>query len=250
MSDLSGWRNLEFSDIPSREYLVQRTLFYLAQNINNSKAIRSAILRERKFIERHPPKGTTWDSTPDGKFINDHAHALVHMQPPHDDLIEFLRDNEYKLTKAGYAKALDLFGTGSPRQPNTAGEHSNTPATAEELLGATIPPPTTFSEGAVRIVELSRAERSPHVRAACIAKWGYLCRACDMMLSDLYGPIAEKLIEIHHLVPLGDRGERDVDPEQDVVPVCPNCHWIIHQKDPPYTVQEVKAMMAKARNRE
>jgi len=36
-----------------------------------------------------------------------------------------------------------------------------------------------------------------------------------------------------------------VNPVNDLIPVCPNCHWVIHLSDPPQTVEEVKALLQK-----
>jgi len=36
----------------------------------------------------------------------------------------------------------------------------------------------------------------------------------------------------------------EVDPENDLVPVCPNCHAMLHRHDPPYTVAELKGKMS------
>jgi len=31
-----------------------------------------------------------------------------------------------------------------------------------------------------------------------------------------------------------------VDPATDLRPVCPNCHEMLHKKDPPYTIEELR----------
>lgn len=48
---------------------------------------------------------------------------------------------------------------------------------------------------------------------------------------------------MHHLRPLSDGIERETDPAKDLVPVCPNCHALIHSKDPCYTVDEARALI-------
>jgi 5-methylcytosine-specific restriction protein A len=50
-------------------------------------------------------------------------------------------------------------------------------------------------------------------------------------------------IHVHHIVPLSAIKESYVvDPVTDLVPVCPNCHAIIHRKMPPYLIEEVRAL--------
>jgi 5-methylcytosine-specific restriction protein A len=36
----------------------------------------------------------------------------------------------------------------------------------------------------------------------------------------------------------------NVHPIKDLAPVCPNCHAMLHKKDPPYTVAELRALMS------
>ena len=52
-------------------------------------------------------------------------------------------------------------------------------------------------------------------------------------------------IEVHHRKPLYEiKEDYVVDPVKDLVPVCPNCHMVIHsKKDGVYTVEEVKSML-------
>jgi 5-methylcytosine-specific restriction protein A len=34
-----------------------------------------------------------------------------------------------------------------------------------------------------------------------------------------------------------------VNPRTDLLPICPNCHYIVHRRDPPYSVPEMKKIM-------
>ena len=34
-----------------------------------------------------------------------------------------------------------------------------------------------------------------------------------------------------------------IDPENDLTPVCPNCHAMLHRKDPPYRPDELRRMI-------
>lgn len=58
-----------------------------------------------------------------------------------------------------------------------------------------------------------------------------------------YGEVGKGFIHVHHVVPISSIGkEYELDVEKDLVPVCPNCHYMLHRKDPPYTVEEMKKM--------
>jgi predicted HNH restriction endonuclease len=104
---------------------------------------------------------------------------------------------------------------------------------------------TTFVEGATTCVSVNAYERSPAARTACITHHGYACAACGLNLGDVYGQVGAQYIHVHHLRQLSEiRAGYEVNPTDDLCPVCPNCHAIIHRRTPPYTIAEVKAMLA------
>jgi 5-methylcytosine-specific restriction protein A len=49
-----------------------------------------------------------------------------------------------------------------------------------------------------------------------------------------------------NIVPLS-KGKQDVDPQKDLLPVCPNCHAMLHWKrgNDPRTVEELMKIMQK-----
>lgn len=38
-------------------------------------------------------------------------------------------------------------------------------------------------------------------------------------------------------------GEYEVNPKTDLIPVCPNCHAMIHRQNPPLSIQELKDIL-------
>ena len=107
-----------------------------------------------------------------------------------------------------------------------------------------IPPATTFVEGAKRIVSINSYERNSKARSACIAHYGPRCVVCGFTFSEKYGPVGDGLIHVHHLVPLAEIGEAyHLNPIQDLRPVGPNCHAIIHIRVPQYSIEDVKKMI-------
>lgn len=104
-----------------------------------------------------------------------------------------------------------------------------------------------FPEGARKTVVVNRYERDPRNRAAAIAIHGCKCFACGLQMSDRYGDIADGFIEIHHLKPLHTLGEDYcVDPYLDLIPLCPNCHSIVHRRSPQLSLDELKIFLEKA----
>lgn len=99
-------------------------------------------------------------------------------------------------------------------------------------------------EGAYRQIRVNAYERNPIARRRCIEAHGRACTVCSLHFSSLYGSAAEGYIHVHHLVPLSQIGtEHEVDPANDLRPVCPNCHAVIHLRTPPYSIAEVRGML-------
>ncbi|NVO84280.1 HNH endonuclease [Hymenobacter sp. P5252] len=105
----------------------------------------------------------------------------------------------------------------------------------------------TFFEGATTQVLVNKYERNTEARKACIAHYGGpTCQICDFNFFDKYGSEGEGLIHVHHLKPLASIGETyQVNPTEDLIPVCPNCHAMLHRKNPPYLPKEIGAMLLK-----
>jgi len=103
---------------------------------------------------------------------------------------------------------------------------------------------TTYPEGAKRVVTINSYERNPRARQACIAHYGAQCSICGFSFAGAYGDVGDGLNHVHHLLPLSQQGEAyKLKPIEDLRPVCPNCHAILHRRVPPFTIEAVKAML-------
>ena len=101
-------------------------------------------------------------------------------------------------------------------------------------------------EGAIRRVTVNAYERNPEARRQCINHYGTRCTVCGFDFLEVYGEIGKDFIHIHHLKQISEIGETyQVDPIQDLRPVCPNCHAIIHKRKPPYTIEEMKQLLTR-----
>lgn len=97
-----------------------------------------------------------------------------------------------------------------------------------------------FEEGAERTVQSRRYERDPRNRAICLAVRGHRCQGCGIDFEEAYGSVAAGFIHVHHLEPVSTYGApREIDPTQDLLPLCPNCHAVVHRRTPPYTLDEL-----------
>jgi len=101
-----------------------------------------------------------------------------------------------------------------------------------------------LSEGTLKTVELTVHERNSTARRLCVAHYGPTCQACGLNYEDKYGLIGADLIHVHHVTPLSAIGEAyQVDPIRDLIPLCATCHHVVHSRNPPYTVAEIKAVV-------
>lgn len=104
-----------------------------------------------------------------------------------------------------------------------------------------LPRAERYSEGARFNITINAYERNPKARAACIAHHGHLCAVCGFDFVKIYGDLGQGYIHVHHVVPIGKVGKQyTVDPVADLIPVCPNCHAMIHRVEPPLTVEQLR----------
>ncbi len=112
------------------------------------------------------------------------------------------------------------------------------------LIPEELPHSQRIVEGAKLKITVNRYERNAAGRKACLEHYGYACSVCDITLKTIYGERAERLIHVHHLIPLSEIGSEYVlDPIKDLRPVCPNCHAFLHTTSPPITIPEAKKIL-------
>jgi 5-methylcytosine-specific restriction protein A len=103
-------------------------------------------------------------------------------------------------------------------------------------------------EGALITVKANKYERNQKARRECVAKKGYQCLVCGRDFEATYGEIGKNFIHVHHLKPISSIGkEYELNVDTDLAPVCPNCHYMLHRKDPPYTIEELKEKLYQQR---
>lgn len=114
----------------------------------------------------------------------------------------------------------------------------------EEPFPEQLAPDVVYWEGARESVLVNKYERNPAARLACIRHFGPRCQVCDLVFSERYGQLGEGFIHVHHLIPLGDvRVGYEVDPLNDLRPVCPNCHAMLHKRRPPFSIDELRDLL-------
>jgi len=102
-----------------------------------------------------------------------------------------------------------------------------------------------------RYVKHRRIERNSKNAREVKKIRGYICEACGFDFESFYGKISfnkknEKFIEAHHLVPLSNLPEGKplmFNAKEDFRVLCSNCHRMVHRKNPPYTIEELKSLI-------
>ncbi len=109
---------------------------------------------------------------------------------------------------------------------------------------------TTVIEGTQAIIKTKVYKRSSKLRDKAIQFYTVndriKCQACCFDFEEFYGVYGKDFIEIHHQKPVfqfdGDDLERTIEEAlENVIPVCSNCHRMIHRKrDEPLSLEEIK----------
>lgn len=91
-------------------------------------------------------------------------------------------------------------------------------------------------------------ERSVRNRAKAIEVHGTVCKACGFDFDKFYGAeLAKHYIEIHHTIPLSELNKStNINILTDLIPLCSNCHSMIHRRREALTVEELRKRIRSA----
>jgi predicted HNH restriction endonuclease len=103
-----------------------------------------------------------------------------------------------------------------------------------------------YLEGSLKIVYVNSYERNIQARLDCLKYHGIVCSVCGLNFFEQYGELGRGFIHVHHLKELSRiKATYKVNPITDLVPVCPNCHAMLHRRIPALTIKELKKIMKK-----
>lgn len=115
----------------------------------------------------------------------------------------------------------------------------------------TISEVANVKEGAKKQIIVNAYERNPVAKRECLKYYkikndGVLkCEICGFSFAQKYGMQFKEKIHVHHIIEISSIGEEyEINPIKDLIPVCPNCHMIIHSRKPAYTPDEVKKLIS------
>lgn len=90
-------------------------------------------------------------------------------------------------------------------------------------------PNSEVVEGAKKRITVNKFERNPKARKLCLKANGCKCSVCGFDFEKTYGDIGKDFIHVHHIIPIAEIGRSyNLNPVKDLVPVCPNCHAMLH----------------------
>lgn len=153
-----------------------------------------------------------------------------------------------------------VWSLGYPTESGFVWEMYSEVAEALEILGwvdsgehkipEEVPDSGQLVEGIRREITVNSFERNRQARRQCIAYYGTDCAVCEIDLEKIYGNIAGGFIHVHHIKPLSEIGKAyKVHPIEDLRPVCPNCHAIIHLGSGTRSIEEVRELLEEASSR-
>lgn len=98
-----------------------------------------------------------------------------------------------------------------------------------------------YFEGQSKTITTKSYDRNPRARKICLNHHGFSCNVCGFEFEKAYGELGSEFIEVHHLKMISSiKEEYEIDPIQDLRPVCSNCHRMLHRKNPPLSIDELK----------
>lgn len=108
-----------------------------------------------------------------------------------------------------------------------------------------------YLEGGYTQVLTNKYERNPVNRQLCLLANGYVCKICGFDFEKQYGEIGYKFIHVHHIEKVSAHDAAYyINPEEDLIPVCPNCHAMLHREEPPIRPEKLIEIIQFIRNNE
>ncbi len=107
----------------------------------------------------------------------------------------------------------------------------------------------SYVEGTQKQKYVTYYERIPENRRQAVKVHGVNCKGCSFNFEKFYGSHGKDFIHIHHINPISELDEpRAINPETDLIPLCPNCHSMIHRlKNKTLSIEELKNIIHTAK---
>ena len=148
---------------------------------------------------------------------------------------------ETDMEELSYEKLLENGLKGAPMGPMKLGEDKQDlkkyiesyfcSFDENEKLQEEVEESEDYYEGLGVKVTINKYERNTEARRKCIEYNGCKCKVCGINFEEVYGDVGKGFIHVHHITPISEiNAEYKVDYKNDLIPVCPNCHAMLHRK--------------------
>lgn len=194
---------------------------------------RAVILRERWEYNSNNKKQPGYTQAIEHIKLIHHGYDLytfnmIFAEHPDNPEVAVIKDFERKITKRYLRKEDGIWY--ADFLPN---------AFPDEL-----PSPESYAEGAKKQITVNSYERDPRARQDCINFHGTICKCCGFDFEKVYGEHGKGFIHVHHIKPLHSLGENySVNPIEDLIPLCPNCHAMVHRNNKLLSISQLKDKM-------
>lgn len=108
------------------------------------------------------------------------------------------------------------------------------------------------SEGKASTRNVKTIERSSKLRQFAVQKQqekgDFSCSICGFNFEQVYGELGKEYIQFHHIKPLSEYTDAELsdqalkDALSNLIPLCPNCHCMVHKSKEPDPVAHIKSL--------
>ena len=93
------------------------------------------------------------------------------------------------------------------------------------------------------VIHLQRERNQSIVRRKKKQAASLDCEVCGFSFERAYGGTGKDYCEVHHLVPLAAAEQVTRTRLDDLAILCANCHRVVHLRNPPYSLDEVRGLV-------
>lgn len=179
-----------------------------------------------------------------------YSHSIKHINKILNDGYDLLIYKTRTITKNGTTKTIEFETLLEKRKliVGNDGEYRASPldiSLGEEISESGKP----FFEGSKKTITINAYERNLDAKKECLKLYGYTCRICQFNFKETYGERGKDYIHVHHIIPLSEIGiNYKINPMKDLIPVCPNCHAMLHRNGHTILPDELLAEMQLIKN--
>jgi len=156
--------------------------------------------------------------------------------------LRFATERDYRRAPISIGKQIRVRKPGISAVPGYVQVGASEPAVALDVDIHSV----AVNEGQRRLVRhLQRERKRTIVRMKKKQAASLDCEVCGFSFGRVYGTCVVDFCEVHHLVPLSEAVDGTKTRMEDLAIVCANCHRVIHLRNPPYEMDDVRRMLEK-----